>query len=47
MSFRDDSQPDPSQVSDQRGRGGFAGGRTAVGGGGLGVGGIIIIRLLL
>jgi hypothetical protein len=47
MSLRDDSQPDPSQVGDQRGRGGFSGGRTAVGGGGLGVGGIIIIGLPL
>jgi uncharacterized protein len=46
MSFRDDSQLDPSQVSDQRGRGGFSGGRIAVGGGGLGVGGIIILLLL-
>ena len=46
MSFREDSQLDPSQVSDQRGRGGFSGGRIAVGGGGLGVGGIIILLLL-
>ena len=46
MSFRDDSRLDPSQVSDQRGRGGFSGGRIAVGGGGLGVGGIIILLLL-
>jgi uncharacterized protein len=46
MSFRDDSRLDPSQVSDQRGRGGFSGGRIAVGGGGLGVGGIIVLLLL-
>lgn len=46
MSFRDDSQLDPSQVSDQRGRGGFSGGRIAVGGGGLGLGGIIVLLLL-
>ena len=35
MSFRDDAQLDPSEVSDRRGRGG--GGRIAIGGGGLGV----------
>jgi uncharacterized protein len=50
VSFRDDSQLDPSEVSDQRGRGGlgggFPGGRIAVGGGGLGVGGLIIVLLL-
>ena len=44
MSFRDDAQLDPSEVSDRRGRGG--GGRIAVGGGGLGVAGIIVIVLL-
>jgi predicted metalloprotease len=48
MSFRDDSQLDPSQVRDERGRGGggFGGGRIAVGGGGLGVGVIIVLLLL-
>jgi predicted metalloprotease len=50
MSFRDDSQLDPSEVRDERGRGGlgggFGGGRIAAGGGGLGVGVIIIILLL-
>jgi uncharacterized protein len=50
VSFRDDSQLDPSEGSDQRGRGGlgggFPGGRIAVGGGGLGVGGLIIVLLL-
>ena len=45
-SFRDDSQLDPSQVRDERGRGGFGGGRIAVGGGGLGVGAIVVILLL-
>jgi predicted metalloprotease len=44
MSFRDDAQLDPSEVSDQRGRGG--GGRIAIGGGGLGVAGIIIVVLI-
>ena len=50
MSFRDDSQLDPSEVRDERGRGGlgggFGGGRIAVGGGGLGIGVIIVILLL-
>jgi predicted metalloprotease len=50
VSFRDDSQLDPSEVRDERGRGGlgggFPGGRIAVGGGGLGLGGLIIILLL-
>jgi uncharacterized protein len=47
MSFRDDSQLDPSEVRDQRGRGGaFPGGRIAVGGGSLGLGGLVIILLL-
>ena len=50
VSFRDDSQLDPSEVRDERGRGGlggaFPGGRIAVGGGGLGLGGIVIILLL-
>ena len=50
MSFRDDSQLDPSEVRDERGRGGlgggFGGGRIAAGGGGLGVGVIIVILLL-
>jgi uncharacterized protein len=50
VSFRDDSQLDPSQVRDERGRGGFGGafggGRIAAGGGGLGVGVIVIILLL-
>jgi uncharacterized protein len=50
MSFRDDSQLDPSEVRDERGRGGlggaFPGGRIAVGGGGLGLGGLVIILLL-
>jgi uncharacterized protein len=44
MSFRDDAQLDPSEVSDQRGRGG--GGRIAIGGGGLGVAGILVFVLL-
>ncbi len=44
MSFRDDAQLDPSEVSDRRGRGG--GGRIAIGGGGLGVAGLIVIVLL-
>ena len=44
MSFRDDAQLDPSEVSDQRGRGGA--GRIAIGGGGLGLGGLVIIVLL-
>jgi predicted metalloprotease len=54
MSFRDDSQLDPSEVSDQRGGGGgggfggggFPGGRIAVGGGGLGLVGLVIVVLL-
>ena len=46
MSFRDDSSLDPSQVSDQRGRGGLSRGGIAVGGGGLGIGGIVILLLL-
>jgi predicted metalloprotease len=47
VSFRDDSQLDPSEVRDERGRGGgFPGGRIAVGGGGLGLGGLVIILLL-
>jgi predicted metalloprotease len=54
MSFRDDSQLDPSEVSDQRGSGGgggfggagFPGGRIAVGGGGLGLVGLIVVVLL-
>jgi uncharacterized protein len=53
MSFRDDSQLDPSEVSDQRGSGGgggfgggFPGGRIAVGGGGLGIVGLIVVVLL-
>jgi uncharacterized protein len=44
VSFRDDAPLDPSEVSDQRGRG--AGGRIAIGGGGLGVAGIIVVVLL-
>jgi predicted metalloprotease len=44
VSFRDDAQLDPSEVSDQRGRG--AGGRIAIGGGGLGVAGILVFVLL-
>jgi predicted metalloprotease len=44
VSFRDDAQLDPSEVSDQRGRGGA--GRIAIGGGGLGVAGIIVVILL-
>jgi predicted metalloprotease len=44
VSFRDDAPLDPSEVSDQRGRGG--GGRIAIGGGGLGVAGIIVYVLL-
>ncbi len=43
MSFRDDAKLDPSEVSDRRGRGGM--GRIAVGGGGLGVGGLVIVLL--
>ena len=43
MSFRDDAQLDPSEVSDRRGRGG---GRIAIGGGGLGVAGILVFVLL-
>ncbi len=53
MSFRDDSQLDPSEVSDQRGSGGgggfgggVPGGRIAVGGGGLGIVGLIVVVLL-
>jgi uncharacterized protein len=46
VSFRDDSQLDPSEVSDQRGRGGLSRGGLAVGGGGLGLGGIVILLLL-
>ena len=46
MSFRDDAQLDPSEVSDQRGRGGLSRGGLVVGGGGLGVGGIVILLLL-
>jgi hypothetical protein len=46
VSFRDDSQLDPSQVSDQRGRGGLSRGGLAVGGGGLGIGGIVVLLLL-
>jgi predicted metalloprotease len=52
MSFRDDSQLDPSEVSDQRGGGGgfggggFPGGRIAVGGGGLGLVGLVVVVLL-
>src|SRR3954447_12993368 len=50
MSFRDDSQLDPSEVRDERGRGGlggaFGGGRIAAGGGGLGVAVIVVIALL-
>jgi uncharacterized protein len=50
MSFRDDSQLDPSEVRDERGRGGFGGafpgGRIAAGGGGLGLAGIVIVVLL-
>ena len=50
VSFRDDSQLDPSEVRDERGRGGlggaFPGGRIAVGGGGLGLGGLVILLLL-
>ena len=42
MSFRDDAQLDPSQVSDQRGRGG----KIAMGGGGLGIAGIVIVLLI-
>jgi len=44
VSFRDDAQLDPSEVSDQRGRGGA--GRIAIGGGGLGVAGIIVVIFL-
>jgi uncharacterized protein len=50
VSFRDDSKLDPSEVRDERGGGGlggaFPGGRLAVGGGGLGLGGLVIILLL-
>jgi len=46
VSFRDDSKLDPSQVQDQRGRGGLGRGGIAVGGGGLGVGVIIVLLLL-
>jgi predicted metalloprotease len=46
VSFRDDSRLDPSEVSDQRGRGGLSRGGLAVGGGGLGLGGIVILLLL-
>jgi uncharacterized protein len=50
VSFRDDSRLDPSEVQDDRGRGGlgggFPGGRIAVGGGGLGLGGLVVILLL-
>jgi predicted metalloprotease len=46
MSFRDDAQLDPSEVSDQRGRGGLSRGGIVVGGGGLGIGGIVILLLL-
>jgi predicted metalloprotease len=48
MSFRDDSQLDPSEVRDERGSGGggFPGGRIAVGGGGLGLVGLVVVVLL-
>jgi hypothetical protein len=46
VSFRDDAQLDPSEVSDQRGRGGLSRGGLVVGGGGLGIGGIVILLLL-
>ena len=46
MSFRDDSRLDPSQVQDERGRGGVGRGGIAIGGGGLGVGVIIILLLV-
>jgi predicted metalloprotease len=49
MTFRPDKQLDPSQVEDQRGRGGFGGGMggpVVVGGGGLGLI-ILIVSMLL
>ncbi len=46
MSFRDDSKLDPSQVQDERGRGGVGRGGIAIGGGGLGIGVIIILLLV-
>jgi predicted metalloprotease len=49
MTFRPDKQLDPSQIEDQRGRGGFGGGMggpVVVGGGGLGLI-ILIVSMLL
>ena len=49
MEFEENAQLDPSQVSDERGRGGmsaFPGGRLAVGGGGMGLLGLVIVLLL-
>ena len=45
MSFNPGSQLDPSQVDDQRGRGGFGSGGLVVGGGGLGL--ILLIAAVL
>ena len=45
MSFNPGSQLDPSQVDDQRGRGGFGSGGLVVGGGGLGL--ILLIASVL
>jgi predicted metalloprotease len=44
--FREDSELDPSQVEDVRGRGGLPGGRVALGGGGLGIVGVIVALVL-
>ncbi|HVQ95433.1 MAG TPA: neutral zinc metallopeptidase [Mycobacteriales bacterium] len=46
MTFNDDAGLDTSQVSDQRGGGGFPGGGLAVGGGGLGIVGLIIYLVI-
>ena len=45
MSFNPGSQLDPSQVDDQRGRGGFGSGGLVIGGGGLGL--ILLIASVL
>jgi predicted metalloprotease len=46
MRFRDQSKLDPSQVEDVRGSGGGMGGRIALGGGGLGIIGVILVLVI-
>lgn len=46
MDFDDDASLDTSQVSDQRGGGGFPGGGMLVGGGGLGVVGLLVVLVI-